>query len=188
YNNINNYIYLGQTDDSLQGYPVFRYFQSDAALRGLEADLTVNPAEWVSLNGTYSTVIASRSGGSYLPLIPPDKITANIHFELMNWNFFYSPYIEFSTYTSLLKTRLAENETSVPGYTLLNASLGCDLRFENQLINISIACNNMLNKVYIDFMSRIKNMSGTYGGKTFYANNMGRNIVLAVKIPFKLSY
>lgn len=187
-NNIKNYIYLGQTDDSLQGYPVFRYYQSDAILRGFEADLTVNPTEWVSLNGTYSTVIAKQSGGLYLPLIPADKITASIHFEMNNWKAFYSPYIEFSTYSSLLKTRLGENEVSVPGYTLLNTSIGCNLKFERQLINISIACNNILNKVYIDFMSRIKNMSGTYQGKVFYANNMGRNIVLAVKIPFKLSY
>ncbi len=38
YNNrINNYIYLGQTSDTLRGYPVFRYFQSDATLRGVEA-------------------------------------------------------------------------------------------------------------------------------------------------------
>jgi iron complex outermembrane receptor protein len=75
-----------------------------------------------------------------------------------------------------------------PAYTLLNAGFGCDLRFEKQLINITLSCNNMLNKVYIDFMSRIKLINATYNGKTFYANNMGRNIVLAIKVPFKLSY
>lgn len=39
-----------------------------------------------------------------------------------------------------------------------------------------------------DFISRIKLLNTTYNGQTFYANNMGRNIVLVVKIPFKLSY
>ena len=86
------------------------------------------------------------------------------------------------------KTRLGENEVSVPGYTLLNAYFGCDLRFEKQLINISISCTNMLNKVYVDFMSRIKYIHTTIDGKTYNANNMGRNIVVAIKVPFQLSY
>lgn len=189
YNNkINNYIYLGQTDDTLRGYPVFRYIQSDATLRGLEADLTIKPIDWLSLRTTYSTVIAKRSVDVNLPLIPADKITAALHFELNNWKFFHSPYFELSTYTALAKTRLGENESGLPAYTILNAGFGCDLRFEKQLINITISCNNLLNKVYIDFMSRIKLLNANYNGKTFYGNNMGRNIVLAVKIPFKLSY
>ena len=189
YNNkIDNYIYLGQTTDTLRGYPLFRYQQSNANLQGLEAEITVKPLEWLSLKGTYSTVFAKRSDGVYLPLIPADKITSAVHLELKSWRFFYSPYFEISTLSALKKTRLGENEYSVPGYTLLNADIGFDLRFEKQLINVSISCNNLLNKVYIDFMSRIKVLSATYGDKTFYANNMGRNIVIALKIPFNLSY
>jgi len=188
YNKINNYIYLGQTNDTLRGYPVFRFNQSDASLRGMEADVAFKPNKWLTLRGTYSTVIAQRSDGVNLPLIPADKITSSVHVELKSWRAFYSPYFELSTMTALAKTRLGENETSLPGYTLLNADLGCDLKFEKQLINISISCNNLLNKVYIDFMSRIKVLTATYGGHTFYANNIGRNIVIAVKVPFQLSY
>ncbi len=187
-NSINNYIYLGQTTDSLRGYPVFRFFQSNASLKGMEADLTFRPNKWLSLRGTYSTVIAKRNDGVYLPLIPADKITASIHAELNSWKFMRSPYIELSTLTALTKTRLGENETSLPGYTLLNFDFGCDLKFEKQLLNISISCNNLLNKVYIDFMSRIKILTAVYNGHIFYANNIGRNIVFAVKIPFQLSY
>ncbi|MCB0723866.1 MAG: TonB-dependent receptor [Ignavibacteriae bacterium] len=189
YNNrINNYIYLGQTTDTIQGYPVFQYYQSDATLRGLEADLDVKPFDWLGIRATYSTVHAKREDGEYLPLIPADKITLGAHVELENWKFFYNPYFELSTYSALKKTRLGENEVSVPGYTLLNAYFGCDLRFEKQLINISISCTNMLNKVYVDFMSRIKYIHTTIDGKTYNANNMGRNIVVAIKVPFQLSY
>ena len=189
YNNrINDYIYLAQTTDSLRGYPVFRFFQSNATLKGIEADVSVKPYEWLTLRGTYSTVIAKREDDKNLPLIPADKITASIHAELKSWKYIYSPYIELSTYTALTKTRLAENEISTPAYTLLNAAFGCDLRFEKQLLSISISCNNLLGKVYTDFMSRIKLLTAVYNGRTFYANNMGRNIVIAVKIPFKLSY
>jgi iron complex outermembrane receptor protein len=187
-NKIDNYIYLGQTDDTIRGYPVFRYFQSDASLQGLEAELTIKPEKWLSFKGTYSTVIAKRDDGVNLPLIPADKITAGVHIELMNWKFVYSPYIELSTYSALRKTRLGENEAGLPGYTLLNLNLGFDLRFEKQLLSVSISCNNLLSKVYIDFMSRIKLLSAVYGDKIFFANNMGRNFVFAVKIPFNLSY
>lgn len=187
-NRISDYIYLGQTADTLRGYPVFRYIQSDAELKGFEAELKFKPNEWISLSGTYSTVLAKRKDGVNLPLIPADKITSALHFELSSWKFLFSPYIELSSHTSLAKTRLGENENGVPAYTIFDAGFGCDLRFEKQLINITISCNNLLNKVYTDFMSRIKLLSAEYNGRIFNANNIGRNIVLAVKIPFKLSY
>lgn len=188
YNKINNYIYLGQTTDSLRGYPVFRYFQSDASLKGLEAEINITPYKWLNIKGTYSTVIAKREDGVNLPLIPPDKVTTAIHAELKDWGVVYNPYIELSAYSSFTKTRLGENEISAPAYTIFNAAFGCDLRFEHQLLSISIACNNIFGKVYTDFMSRIKLLSANYNGKLFYANNIGRNIVIAVKIPFRLSY
>ena len=187
-NRINDFIYLGQSSDTLRGYPVFRYYQSNATLQGLEADVSVKPSSWLSFRETYSTVIAKRSDGSNLPLIPADRITSGVHFELKDWKIFYSPYVEFSANASLRKTRLAVNETTLPGYVLFNLDFGCDLRFEKQLINLSISCNNLFNKVYIDFMSRIKVLSATYNGYVFHANNMGRNIVIAAKIPFSLSY
>lgn len=187
-NNINNFIYLGQTTDTLRGYPVFSFHQSDASLKGLEADITIKPNGWLSFKETYSTVIASRKDGAFLPLIPADRITSGVHIEFKSLKHFYSPYFELSVNSALRKTRLGDNENSLPGYALLNADFGFDLRFEKQLINISISCNNLLNKAYLDFMSRIKILSATYGGYKFDANNMGRNIVLSVKVPFQLSY
>lgn len=187
-NNISNYIYLGQTSDTIHGYPVFRYFQSDANLKGIEAGLNVNPFGNIGFSASYSAVIAKRSDDIYLPLIPADKITSTVHFEMANWKSIYNPYIDLSAYTAFVKTRLSFNETSTPGYTLLNLGFGCDVKFEKQLMSIAISCNNLLNNVYTDFMSRIKLLNATYNGVTFYANNMGRNVVLAVKIPFKLSY
>lgn len=187
-NKINNYIYLGQTNDTIRGYPLYRFFQSNAVLRGFEADIVIKPSDWLSLRETYSTVVARREDEVYLPLIPADRITSSIHIELNNWKFFYSPYLELSANATLRKTRLGENENTLPGYALFNLLFGCDLKFEKQLLNISVSCNNLFNKVYQDFMSRIKNMSTVYQGKTFYANNQGRNIVFSVRVPFKLSY
>lgn len=189
YNNrINNYIYLGLTNDTYRGYPVYKYYQSDATLRGLEADLTIQPVKWLTLRETYSTVLATRNDGANLPLIPADRITSSAHFELKNWNIFYNPYFEFSANVSLKKTRLGENETPVPGYVLFNLGFGCDLKFEKELFNITIAANNLFDKTYVDFMSRIKTLSVVYNGETFYANNIGRNIVFTIKVPFQLSY
>jgi iron complex outermembrane receptor protein len=189
YNNrINNYIYLGQTSETYHSYPIFRYFQSDASLRGLEADIIIKPNKWLTFRETYSTVIAKREDGVNLPLIPPDRITSSIHFELNNWKVFYSPYFEFSSNITLRKTRLGENETTLPGYALFNALFGFDLHFEKQLLNVSVSVNNLFAKTYTDFMSRIKILTAEYQGKIYHANNIGRNIVLAVKVPFKLSY
>lgn len=187
-NHINNYIYLALTTDTYRGYPVYRYTQADANLQGLEADVNLKPLKWLSLRGTYSTVLAKRNDDVNLPLIPSDRITGSLHAELKNWRAIYNPYFEFTANGSLEKTRLGENEKSVSGYVLFNVGFGFDFKFEKELFSFTIACNNILDKAYIDFMSRIKNLSATYNGQVFYANNMGRNIVATVKIPFQLSY
>lgn len=187
-NSINNYIYLGLTTDTYRGYPVYRYYQADATLKGFEAGLTIKPYDWLSLHADYSTVIAKRSDGVNLPLIPSDKITTAAHMEFKTWKFLYNPYLDISVNGALEKTRLGENESSLPGYALVNLGFGCDFSFEDQLFNITITANNLLDKTYRDFMSRIKNLYVDYEGQRYYANNIGRNIVLTVKVPFQLSY
>lgn len=52
--------------------------------------------------------------------------------------------------------RLSEGDTPTPGYTVVN--LGVGMRFTRQCVvnNISILCDNVLNRVYRDSLSVIK--------------------------------
>ncbi len=179
YNKINNYIYVNPTNETIRGDTIFRFLQSDASLKGLEADLFFLPLNWLTYRITYSTVIGRRNDDSYLPLMPADRITNSLKAEVRQWKSFNNSFVELAMQTYLEKTRLGENEYSNPAYNIINLSIGTSFKFEEQLLNITMACTNLFNKVYTDFLSRLR---------TIGANNMGRNIVFSIKVPFNLSY
>ncbi len=179
YNNIHNYIYLNPTTETIRGDTVYRFVQSDASLKGVEADVYVQLMKWLTYRITFSTVTGKRSDGAYLPLMPADRITNSLRADLKKYKSLENSYAEVSVTSSLKKSRLGENEYTASAYNIVNLYLGTSFRFEGQHFNISLACTNLFNEIYADFLSRLR---------TFGANNIGRNIVLSVKIPFNLSY
>ena len=111
--------------------------------------------------------------------MPADRITNSLRADLKKYKSLENSYAEVSVTSSLKKSRLGENEYTASAYNIVNLYLGTSFRFEGQHFNISLACTNLFNEIYADFLSRLR---------TFGANNIGRNIVLSVKIPFNLSY
>ena len=59
-------------------------------------------------------------------------------------------------------------------YFLLNCELGTTIKVKNQDVSIGITGNNLLNTVYRNYLNRFR----------YYADEMGRNISLKIKIPF----
>ena len=80
-------------------------------------------------------------------------------------------------YSSLtLESTFSQNnvdafETTSANYNLLNFALGGDFYMKNIKFSTSLSINNLLNKTYINHLSRLKN-DGIF--------NQGRNIVLGV--------
>ena len=179
YNHINNYIYLNPTNETIHGDTVFRFLQTNANLKGLEADVNIQLLRWLNYRITYSALIAKREDGSYLPLIPADRITNSLRTDIRQWKSFINSFVELSTQSTFAKTQLGQFEYSNPPYTIVNLSVGTSFKFEGQLMNITLSCTNLFDKVYADFLSRLRALG---------ANNMGRDIVLSLKLPFNLSY
>lgn len=160
-NNINNFIYLAPTDIYVASgitrapfVPVYQFLQDNAVIKGGEATLNIHPnAKWFDYEVRTSTLTAIRTNdNSYLPMMPTNKIYNTLTFSFDQLKKFEKVYFRIGTMTALKQFKVADTEQKTPSYTLLNAGLGAVLNdFE-----FSLAANNILDKIYLDNMSRFR--------------------------------
>ncbi|HEY4798875.1 MAG TPA: TonB-dependent receptor [Bacteroidia bacterium] len=187
-NNINNFIYLAPTGDSVNsniasGTKVARYqfMQANAQIKGIEMGIDIHPQaiSWVHYEVKAETLDAIRTDDdSYLPMMPTDKIYNTLYFNFKECKKFKNIFARIGTITALDQFKVASNELKTPGYTILNASFGVSRniwKFNN--IQLVLAVNNATDKMYYDNMSRLR---------PFGVYNPGRNIILSLRIPFDI--
>jgi iron complex outermembrane receptor protein len=180
YNIINNYIFISPTGDTTtSGINIFRYKQANSALFGGEAGLHFHPKpiKWLHFETTFSSVIGKQETGDYLPLVPANKLRFELRAEKEKLLFLQKSFISVNVCTAFNQNNAAPDETATAGYTLLDLSIGSNIKIKNQLTFVSISVNNLLDKKYIDHLSTLKEVG-------FY--DPGRNIALYLKIPFGL--
>jgi len=81
--------------------------------------------------------------------------------------FFKKAFISVNTCTAFNQNNPAHDETSTAGYTLIDLSIGGNIKMKNQFISLSISANNILDTKYIDHLSTLKEVN---------LYNPGRNI------------
>ncbi len=178
YNIVSNYIFISPTGDTTNsGINIFRYKQANSFLFGGEAGLHVHPKsiKWIHFETTFSSVIGKQENGNYLPFVPAHKLHFELRAEKEKLLFLQKTFISINTCTALDQNNAAPDETSTKGYTLLDLSVGGNIKMKNQFIFLSISANNILDKKYIDHLSTLKEVN---------LYNPGRNITLSLKIPF----
>lgn len=178
YNIINNYIFLSPTGDTTtSGISIYRYKQANSVLFGGEAGLHFHPKpfKWLSLETTFSSVMGKQVNGDYLPFIPADKLHFELRAEKGKLWFMKKAFVSVNTNTALKQINTAPDETATNGYTLLDLSIGGNIKMKNQFFSLSISANNLLDKKYIDHLSTLKEVN---------LFNPGRNISLSLRIPF----
>ncbi|KEO72187.1 membrane protein [Anditalea andensis] len=179
YNRVDNYIFFSATDQRVEDLVVWSFEQDDAYLYGGEALVEIHPMamKWLNFMTSYSTVIGQRrSDLSYLPYIPA-----------FNWNQEITVRPSFSSnslsalYLKLLgswvmdQQRVALLEEQTPGYYLLGANIGAELKVAGQGIDVFLSGSNLLNKTYMDHLSLYR---------PFGINQIGRNIALHLRYKF----
>lgn len=171
-----SYIYLAPTSEEFFGFQVYRYYQNKARLAGGEAMIRLHPPAFEGLEWTqsYSYIKGTLYNGDYLPFIPPQQWKNEIRYTRDISNKIEKAYVFVSGNYVLKKTDVAIGETNNPAYFLLGAGLGGNIRCGKQRLELYLAADNLLNKVYTNHLSRLK----AYGIK-----DMGRNFVLTIKIP-----
>jgi iron complex outermembrane receptor protein len=174
-----NYIYLSPTDEFNNiVFPIYRYKQGTADLYGGEAGFSIKPTSQLKISSNYSAVIGTLYDTAYLPFIPAPKIQSEIRYTYkLNKEAKSSLYFVAGSDYVFPQTMPAAGETETIDYMLLNAGVGTDLNLDHFRMNLSVTCNNLLNQQYYDHLSRFK----PYG-----MHNIGRNIIVNLRIPFTL--
>jgi iron complex outermembrane receptor protein len=174
YNFFNNYVYLAPTTEDWFGFPVFRYKQQNATQYGTECTINLMPVNHLLIGSSYAAMISKTADGNYTPFIPAQKIAPKTQYQLQNIK-----KVPLTIFTAadiyMAQNKVYAIEKTTPSYWLLNAGISTVTSIKNTTYEISIVGNNLLNVAYYDHLSRFKN----YG-----LLNIGRNIVLMIKVKF----
>ncbi|MCL7762229.1 TonB-dependent receptor [Polaribacter sp. Z014] len=178
YNNVSNYIYIVQTEENapIGNGKIYQYIQNDAKLFGGEVALDYHPFNWLGLHSNYSYTKGELKNGGYLTQIPQNRYVAEVKLQKNKISAFKNPYfiVNLTAYES--QNNLGQLETYTPKYTLFNLNFGSTLAISKQDFNWYISANNLFDKTYVNHLSALKPLN---------LNNIGRNIVFGLTIPFK---
>jgi len=175
-NTINDYIYLSPLGITQGVYPIYQYEQDNAQLYGGEIGLHFHPHpyDWLHVNSSYEMVIGKLSNDNYLPLIPANqwknqiRLTNDISYKSLE-----KYYVNMGINHTFKANKISAFEKEQPAYTLFNASLGTDFKFQKFTINTNLSIHNLFDKEYISHLSVLRE---------YDIPNMGRNVILGVNI------
>jgi iron complex outermembrane receptor protein len=178
-NRFRDFIYLQPTGEDFFGFPVFRFRQQNARLRGGEAGIRYSPAvlKGVEISASFSTITGTTADGKYIPYMPASKAGGSLKYSLHDSKKLNGFYITAGMDYVFAQDHPAENETGTPSYILVNAGFGGTILVHKKTVEAALICNNLLNEKYVDHLSRFK-----FTDHTLY--NIGRNISLDIRIPF----
>ena len=184
---IDNYIFLQRLSADDDRYS---YLSGDARLWGGEVMVDVHPVEPLHFENTFSLVrtrqLHQTDDARYLPFTPAPRWTSDLRYDiirdgqhLLN-NTFASVGVE--CYLAQNQVHSANNtETRTPSYTLVNLTVGTDLRIgSRRLCSLFLTGSNLLNRAYQSHLSRLKYADGEG------ICNMGRNFVVKILVPIDL--
>ena len=180
YNNINHYIFISPIGvNTTTGIHIYKYMQRNSTLLGGEAGIHFHPKNinWLHLETTYSFVKGIQDNGEYLPFVPANKLNFEVRAEKEKLSFLNNAFVSVNSNTAFNQNRVAPDETTTAGFTLLDLSIGGNIKMQNQLISISISANNIFDRKYIDHLSTLKEVN---------MYNPGRNITFNLRVPFML--
>ncbi len=184
FNLIDNFIYLNpllKPIVTINGsYPAFQYRQANVYYSGFDANLNIEIVKSISLISKTTLIYAyNKTLKDYLIYTPANRFQNGIAFNRDSLWKLRNVYFELSALVVATQNRVPPRSDYVPppkGYTLLNADIGFSIPFKNQLLGVSFGVNNLLNTVYRDYLNRFR----------YYANDLGRNFTIRLKIPFSV--
>ncbi|MCL9770528.1 TonB-dependent receptor [Flavobacterium sp. HXWNR69] len=178
YNNVNNYIYIVQTTENapIGGGKIWQYVQNDANLYGMEFSLDYHPLNWLGIHSNYTWTKGELKNGGFLTQIPQNRWVAELKFEKEKLGILYRPNFSINYTNFQHQNNLGQLETYAQTYNLVGLNMGSEIVINNQKINWYLAVNNLFNETYIDHLSALKPLN---------INNLGRNIVVGLNIPFE---
>ncbi len=187
YQYINDYIFLRPQKEfstSIRGtFPVFVYEQTDAQIFGFDLSANYEIIENLSGRGTFSFIRGTdRTNNIPLVFIPANNFTLSLKYvypKTIKFGNKVAENLELSLedrYT-FRQTNLNDDQDFAPtpdAYNLLSAKLAGDIQLRKNRLRLFVRGTNLLNVAYRDYLNR----------QRYFADDMGRNIVLGAKLKF----
>jgi iron complex outermembrane recepter protein len=182
YTRINDYIYLAPVFPAtltIRGaFPTFQYTQVDADLAGVDAWLSDSLSKSFTVTSKGSVLYAyNATTKEKLILTPPARVENGLLWHFKLGKKLVHPFLGLSNTIVLRKQSLPDSSDYAPapaGYTLFNGQAGFSIPFGKRDLDITIACNNILNEKYRDYLDRFR----------YFADAIGRNFSVRLKMAF----
>ena len=189
-NYIDNFIFSSQLKNETtvvggETFPLYRFIQANANLSGLEASLTLHPAELIHFENSFSyTRGINRATNNPLPFIPAAVIRNELRLE-PKLKGLKSSYFSLGLDNVFNQNRIDNFETTTSGYSLVNLAVGTTFILGNQPLRLNLSANNLFDKAYYDHLSRFKPGRLDESTPTVGYYNQGRNVTVGLYLPFK---
>jgi iron complex outermembrane receptor protein len=185
YNYFPNYIYLNPTSQYDYFYgagnQVFKYAQSRVKRYGGEVEINYNiiPSMSFGFQGEYlyAEQLSGDKKGYTLPFSPPPSGQLNITWSPTLRNSNSSTYISLDYRLTAAQNKIVPPEKKTPGYQVVNLQAGSRLMIGKQPISVSLQAQNLFNARYLNHTSFYRLIG---------LPEAGRNIILSLKIPFRI--
>ncbi len=150
-----DFIFPAFTGEERDGLPVVVFGQTDAKFVGSELDLAVSV--WESARRHFDVKIfgdlvrAEQNGtGRPLPRIPAASYGVGLHYHGERFHLMGEVRHRDD------QTRVGENETTTPSYTLVNASYSYRFLFQEQIFDLVVRGRNLTNEMARNHVSYVK--------------------------------
>ncbi len=173
YNQIDDYIFLGLTGETVDEQFIANYQSGDATFTGFEAEVSMSIYESNGVSGEFSLfgdiVNAEFDAGGNVPRIPPAKVGAELRYFADNW----SAHIHATRFGSQDDIGVLEQETD--GYTLVSVYADYHVRVAGDAeFKLFARGDNLLNEEVRNHASLLRN----------FAPEPGRGITLGVRFEY----
>lgn len=185
YNVIQKYIFLepqAQPVLTIRGaFPAFAYAQADARIMGLDGAFHWTPHrnwQW-SLQGSLLRGW-NRELADYLVFMPADQLRSTWRYGRQDIEVSEAaPFVSFSLIRGFRQQRTpaaGDYAPAPPAYWLAELEAGFTWQVGQQPVHLGLAVFNLTNTRYREYLNRFR----------YFADEVGRNVSLRVKVPFAL--
>jgi iron complex outermembrane receptor protein len=184
YNLINNFIFEEPTGTYYHAPSgallEFNYTQANVYFRGTDLGITIKPVDSLEINSKSSLIYAwNKTINNYLIYTPPTRLQNG-------FTYHFGAIGDFKNISIGAENIYVAKQTHVPpgydfeappgAYSLFNAHIGFKVIINRTLADFDIAANNLTNVAYKDYLDRFR----------YFADEPGRNIILRLRVPFKI--
>lgn len=184
FNLIQDFIYQQPTQPAtltIRGaFPTFLYRQVDARFMGMDAAFAWHVTDHLQWTGKVSMVRAHNLTSSEpLIYIPPDRFESGLSYGFRGGKYLHSPTVGITGVVTRRQHRFpagVDYADPPAAWVLLNVEVSGTIVLGRFSMDMGLGCYNATNTRYRDYMNRFR----------YYADEMGRNYSLRLKIPFSI--